>query len=107
MGKNGETLEQDKVIKYLKQLQLSGHPVHFERRQAGGLSGNEGYPDLWCVYNGIHIEIEMKIIGGVPSTKQEAFERKCRNWGILYIRPMTSKEAIDFFETKIIPSLGR
>lgn len=105
MSKNAETLVQDKVIKYLKQLQLSGHPLIYERRQAGGLAGNEGAPDLWACYNGIHIEIEMKVIGGVPSPKQESFERKCRNFGILYIRPMTYKEAVDFFEKELIPAI--
>ena len=101
-----EALLQKKVITYIKQLELSGHPIDYERRQAGGLSYEEGRPDLYCVYNGIHIEIELKRVGGEARARQEAFERKCRKKGTIYIRPDTYKEFVDFFEKQIIPVLG-
>lgn len=106
MAKKSETLLQTKVMKYFKKLQLEGHPFFYARRTAEGLSYEEGVPDLYCVYNGIHIEIELKILDGSVRTRQEAFERKCKKWGILYLRPMTYQEVVDFFEKRIIPELG-
>lgn len=106
MAKKDETLLQEKVLKYFKTLQLSGHPIFYDRRVAGGLSYEEGVPDIYCVYNGVHIEIELKVVGGAVRARQEAFERKCRNWGILYIRPDTYKEVVEYFEKRIIPLLG-
>ena len=98
---------QKKVLTYFKELQLSGHPIFFERRQAGGLAYKEGIPDIYVVYNGIHIEIEMKDVGGDVRARQEAFERKCKNWGIIYLRPDTFNEVKLFFEEKIIPNLKK
>jgi len=102
-----ESLVQSKVLKYLKKLEMEGHPIYYEHRQAMGLSYKDGVPDLYCVYNGIHIEIEMKDVGGDVRTRQEAFERKCYNRGIIYIRPDTFEEFKTFFETKIIPRLKK
>lgn len=106
MAKKEETLLQEKVLKYLKNLQLSGHPLYYDRRVAGTLSYEEGVPDLYLVYNGIHIEVELKVVGGTARTRQEAFERKCKKWGILYIRPDTYKEFTDYMEKRIIPLIG-
>ena len=106
MAKNAETILQRKVLDYLKELQLSGHPLYYARRSGEGLGYEEGVPDLYFVYNGIHVEVEMKVVGGTARTRQEAFERKCRNWGILYIRPDTYKEFKDYMEKRIIPLIG-
>lgn len=51
---------QDKVIKYLKELQSKDYPIYFEKRQAGGFNYKIGLPDLWIVINGQHIEVELK-----------------------------------------------
>ena len=106
MATNEETLLQRKVLKYLKNLQETGHPLYYSRRSGEGLAYEEGVPDLYLVYNGIHVEVELKIIGGTVRARQEAFERKCKKWGILYIRPDTYKEFTDYMEKRIIPLIG-
>lgn len=76
---------QNKIIEYLKQLKDNGKPIFYERRQAGGYSYKKGIPDLYAVYNGVHIEIEVKAPGGSLSVMQEKFRDNCQKINILWI----------------------
>lgn len=57
---------QNKILKFLKDLP----DCYVERRQAGGLSYKVGMPDVWCLYAGTHVEIEVKAPGGTRSMAQ-------------------------------------
>lgn len=70
---------QKQVINYIKKLEEEGYPIFYERRQAGGFNYKKGRPDLFVVYNGIHIEVEMKKVGGEQSSMQEKFQNRCEN----------------------------
>ena len=76
---------QNAIISYLASLVHSGHPLYYERRQAGGFSYKKGQADLWACYNGKHIEIEVKRIGGQQSSMQEKWEKRCELNNIPYI----------------------
>ena len=76
---------QNEIIEYLKQLKKNNKPIFYERRQAGGLSYKKGIPDIYCVYNGCHLEIEVKAPGGELSTMQEKFRDRCKKLNILWI----------------------
>lgn len=64
------------ILKYFKNLQNQGIPLFYERRQAGGFSYKKGLPDIYFVYNGKHIELELKAKGGKPSGMQLMWQRK-------------------------------
>ena len=76
---------QNKILTYLKELKEDNEPIFFERRQAGGFSYKKGIPDLYAVYYGLHIEIEVKKVGGKLSTMQEKFRDMCYKNNIKYI----------------------
>lgn len=76
---------QNAIISYLSKLADDGHPLYYERRQAGGFSYKKGQADLWAVYDGHHIEIEVKRIGGRQSSMQEKWEKRCAVNNIPYI----------------------
>lgn len=95
---------QKDIIDYLKELHdVKGYPIWFDRRQAGGLGYKEGKPDLYAVFCGFHIEIEVKGIGGSPSPRQLAYERDMKDMSTLYIRPGSFKEFVEWFERKVLP----
>lgn len=89
---------QNSIIKYLKELKNNNEPILFERRQAGGLSYKKGIPDLYAVYNGIHIEIEVKQENGKLSTLQERFKETCNKCNIIYICTDNLQQVKDLFE---------
>lgn len=76
---------QNKIIKYLKDLQDLGEPIFYERRQAGGYSYKAGLPDLWFVYNGIHVEVEIKKPGGERKVLQTKMAKSLIDRKVLYI----------------------
>lgn len=83
---------QNEILKYLKKLKDNNEPIFYERRQAGGFSYKKGIPDIYVVYNGIHIEIEVKAEKGEPSPLQEKFEQMCKKCNILYLRTKSVEE---------------
>ena len=89
---------QNKIIDYLKKLQENGHPLFFERRQAGGFSYKKGIPDLYAVYDGIHIEIEVKKPTGELDVMQEKFRDKCEKLNIIYIAAKKVEDIIELFQ---------
>lgn len=80
-----EKIVQNSIIKYFKSLELKGHPIFYERRQAGGFSYHMGISDLYAVYDGYHIEIEVKAPTKTLRPMQEKWKEKCNALGIYYI----------------------
>ena len=76
---------QNKILEYLRKLENEGKRIFFQRRQAGGFSYHKGLPDIYCVYNGIHIEIEVKAPGGHQSEMQIKWQKRFEEIGIKYI----------------------
>ena len=74
-----------RIINFLKKLKDDGKPIFYERRQAGGFSYKKGIPDLYCVYYGYHIEIEVKAENGELSVMQEKFRDMCAKNKIFWI----------------------
>lgn len=93
---------QNAIITYLKKLENQGYPLMHERRQAGGFSYKKGQADLYAVYNGLHIEIEVKAIGGHQSTMQEKWEAKCKSLGIPYLCVDNVQDVINYFNQLIL-----
>lgn len=74
-----ETKVKNDILKYLSELQKQKQPIFFERRQACGGNYKKGIPDIYAVYRGIHVEIEVKAENGHLSTMQEKFAIFCRS----------------------------
>lgn len=87
---------QNSIIKYLSTLSDN---VFYERRQAGGFSYKKGIPDLYAVVNGIHVEIEVKKLGGQLSSMQEKFRDKCYRLNILWICAEDVSEVKELIES--------
>lgn len=75
---------QSAIEKYLSELEKV-EPLFYERRQAGGFSYKKGIPDIYFVYYGQHVEVEVKKPGGTLSIMQEKFQEKCKKKHILWI----------------------
>jgi len=76
---------QNDILGYLHKLKEEGHPIFYERRQAGGFSYKMGIPDVYFVYNGKHVEVEVKSKNGSLRTMQEKFRDRCKLINIDYI----------------------
>lgn len=76
---------QNDIVDYLTELEKAGMPLMHDRRQAGGFSYKKGIPDLYAVYNGIHIEIEVKAPGEEQTSMQEKWQMKCEMLNIPYV----------------------
>lgn len=93
-----EKVVQNSIIKYFNNLIKENHPLMFERRQAGGLSYKKGTADLWAVYNGRHIEIEIKKLNGKRTPMQEKWELECRKSNTLYCLANSLQVLKDFMK---------
>ena len=51
---------QKRILTYCKQLSNINNLFYYERRIAQGIGYKKGLPDLFIVYNGRHVEIELK-----------------------------------------------
>ena len=80
-----EKAVQNAIVDYLKSEAKKGKPIYVERRQAGGFSYKMGIPDLYAVYNGQHIEIEVKAPGKSLRPMQEKWRDKCKMLNIKYV----------------------
>lgn len=76
---------QNKIIEHLKHLRKLGYPIEFERRQAGGFNYDKGKPDIWIIYNGIHIEVEVKQKEGHLSINQIKWKDRFEKINCKYI----------------------
>ena len=75
---------QNALINYLKTLTLK-YPIYVERRQAGGFSYKKGQADIYFVFNGIHVELEVKAENGQLSSMQQKWRDMCIKNNILWI----------------------
>lgn len=82
---NRETVIQNKILRYLKDLEKEGYPLYVERRQAGGFSYKKGVADVYFVYDGYHVEVECKTESGKLKVLQEKWRDYCIERGIGYI----------------------
>ena len=80
-----EKLVQNSIIKYLQKLEKSGEKIFIQRRQAGGFNYHKGLPDVYIVYYGHHIEIEVKSKTGHQSEMQIKWQKKFEELDIPYI----------------------
>ena len=83
---------QNQIFKFIRELNQKGAPVFCERRQAGGFSYKAGSPDLWFVYNGQHVEVEVKSETGKMSSMQETWKRYFEQAKVLHICCNDSKQ---------------
>ena len=95
--KTPEKKVQDKILSYLKKLKNEGSPIFYERRQAGGYSYKKGIPDIYCVYDSYHIEIEVKASNGKLSTMQEKVRDELLYSNSFYICASNFEEFLYFF----------
>lgn len=87
---------QNAILKYLSELSKT-EPLFYERRQAGGFSYKKGIPDIYFVYNGRHVEVEVKAPGGHLSPMQEKFKEMCEKKNILWYCVSSLDEFIEWF----------
>lgn len=85
------------ICAYLKSLQN----CHWERRNAVGLNYKKGIPDLWCVHNGKHYEIEVKDIHGTTSVMQDKYRRILQDAGCIYILAMKVEDVKNIIKEEI------
>lgn len=93
---------QNKIIDFCKKLENLGYPIYCERRQAGGFSYKAGQADLYIIYNGQHVEVEVKKQDGKQKALQIKWEEKCKKLNCLYILA----NSFDSFYEQISPLLG-
>ena len=55
------------------------------RREAGGFAYRKGLPDVYCVYKGKHVEIEVKDPKGEQSMMQKKQQVILEKAGAIYI----------------------
>lgn len=72
---------QNKILKYLKTVEN----CFVMRREAGGFTYRKGLPDIYCIYKGKHIEIEVKDPKGEQSMMQKKQQEILENAGAIYI----------------------
>ena len=92
---NEAKLQKD-CIKYLEQLEKQGHPLLHFRRDTSAINYRNGLPDIWCVVNGHHLEIEFKDPDGKPSSLQLVWERKFKLANTPYLRTSSFDEFKNF-----------
>ena len=85
---------QNKIQKTLKSL-----GIYVERRQISGVGAKRGKPDLWIVYKGRHIEIEVKAPGGELSTMQITQIEKFRSENVPCIVVESVEEVLEYLES--------
>lgn len=96
-----EKIVQNKILNYLHLLKEEGLPLFYERRQAGGFSYKMGIPDVYAVYNGKHIEIEVKAPGKQLRPMQIKFKDMCERNNTKYICVDNIDDFKDFFNNVV------
>ena len=92
-----------KILDYFEDLKKRGYPLYWEHRSGqGGLGYKKGLPDFFAVYNGVHLEIEVKGQEGKQSAMQQKFQWKCETiYHIPYCCPHNWDEFIAFISQYI------
>ena len=81
---------QNEIINYLKSLPY----CYVERRSPLGFSYKKGIADLFFVYKGVHVEVEVKKKDGTTSSMQDKWKERCNLLLIPYIEAR-SKEDVE------------
>lgn len=102
MSKKPETKIQNKITKYLKSLEDADYPIMYFRREAGGFNYEKGLPDIYFIWGGIHVEVEIKTPTGSQSTMQEKFESRCKKKNIPYLLVTSVDEVKNFIDENFI-----
>ena len=89
-----ETAIKNSIQNYLKTLDN----CVFERRDAIGFGYKQGMPDLWCLYEGMHYEIEVKDPSGETSNAQDVQRRRIEKAGGIYILAMSVDDVKDIIK---------
>lgn len=84
---------QNKIQETLKSL-----GIYVERRQISGVGAKKGKPDLWVVYKGHHVEVEVKEPGGELSTMQIIQIEKFKSQNVPCIVVESVEEVLNFLE---------
>ncbi len=84
MNQQSEKNLQNKILKYLKKLKDEGHPIYYEKRQAGGFSYKKGVPDIYFTYYGFHFEVELKTERGKLSSTQLTWKNIFKDLGVAH-----------------------
>ena len=85
---------QDNIQKTLKSL-----GIYVERRQISGVGAKKGKPDLWIVYKGHHVEIEVKAPGGELSTMQMIQIKKFQSLNVPCIVVESVEEVLEYLKS--------
>ena len=85
---------QNDIVDYLHSLPH----CYVERRSPYGFSYKKGIPDLFFVYKGIHVEVEVKKRDGIISTMQLKRRERFKNLGINYIEARSKEDVKKWIE---------
>lgn len=85
---------QNKIIKFLKDKD-----IYYEKRQAGGFTYRSGLPDVWFIYKGKHVEVEVKSATGGRSPLQIKWGDYFIQHNTLYTYVNSFEEFLEFFAT--------
>lgn len=91
---------QNSIIKFLDSVKRKDGTLLYFRRQAGGFSYKDGLPDLWVLYHGLHLEVEVKAVGGSPDPLQLKWEDRFKKAGALYWRGNSATDFEEFFNER-------
>lgn len=97
-----ERYVQDQILRWLSSLKDAGHPIYWEKRQAGGWSYKKGLPDITGTYYGYHFEIEVKAPGGHRSAEQEKWEMRFKSINVKYLVSDRLSEVKTWFYDNLI-----
>ena len=85
---------QNEIISYLCSLPN----CYVERRSPLGFSYKKGIADLFFVYRGIHVEVEVKKIDGTTSPMQDKWKERCERLLIPYIEAHSKEDVKKWIE---------
>ena len=85
---------QNAIVDYLK----TKPGLYLERRNAGGLGYKAGRPDIWFLWKGAHVEVEVKAPRGSAGSLQLKHEDALREAGAYYWRGSSADDFIRWFE---------
>ena len=84
---------QASIIRWLK-----NNNIFYMRREAGGFTYRKGLPDLYAIYKGKHIEIEVKDPKGEVSSMQIKQRQKLEEAGAIYILAKSLEDVVNIFQ---------
>lgn len=93
---------QDQIRDYLDRRGIYNRRCNVgASRMNGGIwvrFGKKGDPDLFAIFRGMHIAIEVKRPGGEQSDEQKSAMGQIRNAGAIYILAESLDDVLEYFE---------